>query len=74
MLDHDLAYTALRVAILPLFGALGALSILRDQAARVRVRVRDGEGAAEWAVSWTNLSPEQRAVLTDWTDLDRALI
>ncbi len=72
MLDHDLASTTLRLAALPLLGGLAAVAVLRDRAARLRVR--DDEEAAEWAVPWTRLSAEQRAVLAGWTDRDQAAI
>ena len=55
---------ALRVATLPLMGALAALSVVRDNAARIRVR--DDEAAAERAVSWTNLTSDERAIVLDW--------
>lgn len=56
---------AVRVVTLPLMGALAALSMVRDNAARMRVR--DDETAAERAVSWANLTGDQRALVIDWT-------
>jgi hypothetical protein len=55
---------AVRVATLPLMGALAALSAVRDNAARLRIR--DDEAAAERAVAWTNLTSDERAIVTDW--------
>lgn len=56
---------AVRVATLPLMGALAALSALRDNA--VRMRIRDDEAAAERAVAWTVLSLDEQAAVRDWT-------
>jgi hypothetical protein len=56
---------AVRVATLPLMGVLAAVSAVRDNAARMRIR--DDEAAAERAVAWTNLSSDERAVVRDWT-------
>jgi hypothetical protein len=56
---------ALRVAALPLLGGLAVIAIVRDAAARVRVR--DDELSAERAVGWDRLSPEDRARVVDWT-------
>lgn len=56
---------AVRVVTLPLMGALAALAAVRDSAARMRVR--DDETAAERAVSWANLTGDQRALVIDWT-------
>ncbi len=56
---------AVRVATLPLMGALAALSVVRDNAARMRVR--DDEAAAERAVAWYNLTTDERATVVDWT-------
>jgi hypothetical protein len=56
---------AVRVVALPLLAGLGVLSLVRDNAARARVR--DDEGAAAYAVSWDRLTPELRAAAADWT-------
>lgn len=55
---------AVRVVTLPLMGALAALSVVRDNAARLRIR--DDEAAAERAVAWDLLSPDDRAMVVDW--------
>ena len=44
---------------------LAALAAVRDSAARMRVR--DDETAAERAVSWANLTGDERALVIDWT-------
>ena len=56
---------AVRVASLPLLGALAVVGRLRDQAARSRVR--DDEATAALAVSWDRLTPELRAYASEWT-------
>jgi hypothetical protein len=56
---------AVRVVTLPLMGVLAALSAVRDSAARMRIR--DDEMAAERAVSWSNLTGDERALVIDWT-------
>jgi hypothetical protein len=56
---------AVRVVALPLLGGLAVLSMVRDNAARARVR--QDEGTAALAVSWDRLTPELRAVVADWT-------
>lgn len=56
---------AVRVVTLPLLAGLGVLSLVRDNAARARVR--DDEGTARSAVGWDRLTPELRAVVADWT-------
>ena len=55
---------AVRAVTLPLMGALAALSVVRDNAARMRVR--DDESAAERAVAWNNLTSDERAFVLDW--------
>lgn len=55
---------AVRVVTLPLMGALAALSVVRDNAARMRIR--DDEAAAERAVSWSTLTHDERAMVLDW--------
>ncbi len=56
---------AVRVASLPLLGALAVLARLRDQAARARLH--DDEDAATRAVDWDRLSPDMRAIVADWS-------
>jgi hypothetical protein len=45
-------------------GALAALSVVRDNAARLRIR--DDKAAAERAVSWSTLTHDERAMVLDW--------
>ena len=60
---HEVELAA-RVVTLPLMGALALLSVVRDNAARMRIR--DDEAAAERAVAWDLLSPDDRAMVVDW--------
>ena len=63
-MQHEIEL-AVRVVALPLLAGLGVLAVVRDNAARARVR--DDEGAATFAVTWDRLTPELRAVVADWT-------
>ena len=63
-MSHEIEI-ALRLATLPVLGTLAVLALVRDAAARIRVR--DDEWAAERAVAWDRLSPEDRARVVDWT-------
>ena len=63
-MQHEIE-PAVRVVARPLLGGLAVLSVVRDNAARARVR--QDEGAAMRAVGWDRLSPELRAVVADWT-------
>ena len=63
-MQHEIEL-AVRVVALPLLGGLAVLSVVRDNAARARVR--QDEGVAMRAVGWDRLSPELRAVVADWT-------
>lgn len=62
-MQHEMEL-AVRVVALPLLGGLAVLSVVRDNAARARVR--DHEGAATSAVAWDRLTPDLRAMVADW--------
>ncbi|MCA0329827.1 MAG: hypothetical protein LCI03_07975 [Actinobacteria bacterium] len=55
---------AVRIAALPALGVLGVVSAVRDSAARIRVR--DDEDAADRAVAWDRLAPDDLALVLDW--------
>jgi hypothetical protein len=55
---------AVRIAALPALGVLGVVSAVRDSAARMRVR--DDEDAADRAVAWDRLAPDDLALVLDW--------
>ncbi|HET7901856.1 MAG TPA: hypothetical protein VFL59_11765 [Candidatus Nanopelagicales bacterium] len=63
-MQHEIEL-AVRVVALPLLGGLAVVSMVRDTAARARVR--DDENAATHAVAWDRLAPELRAVAEAWT-------
>ena len=63
-MQHEIEL-AVRVVALPLLGGLAVLAMVRDNAARARVR--DDEGDAANAVSWDLLAPDLRALVADWT-------
>jgi hypothetical protein len=60
---HDLGL-AVRIAVLPALGMLGVVSAVRDSAARMRLR--DDEDAADRAVAWDRLAPDDLALVLDW--------
>lgn len=55
---------AARIAALPLMGVLAVVSSVRDTA--IAARVRDDEEAADRAVAWDRLDPENLAMVLDW--------
>lgn len=55
---------AVRIAALPALGVLGVVSAVRDSAARIRVR--EDEDAADRAVAWDRLAPDDLALVLDW--------
>jgi len=57
------AHVVLDAATLPLMGFLGLVSLVRDTAARSRVRE---EFLAEQAVAWDRLLPDERVLVMDW--------
>ena len=60
---HEIGH-AVRIAALPALGVLGVVSAVRDSAARIRVR--DDEDAADRAVAWDRLAPDDLALVLDW--------
>ncbi len=67
MSDQGAARVAVRVATLPLFGLLGAVSLIRDQAAALRLREPDPTPA--FAAPWDRLTAGQRARLVPTDDV-----
>lgn len=61
MSDHRTTDVAVRLAALPLLGVLGAVAMVRDEAARLRVR-RDDLGR-QLPTAWDRLTASQRARL-----------
>lgn len=61
MAEHRTTDVAVRVAALPLLGVLGAVAMVRDEAARLRVR-RDDLGRP-LPTAWDRLTATQRARL-----------
>lgn len=55
---------AARIAALPLMGMLAVVSSVRDTA--MAARARDDEEAADRAVAWDRLDPENLAMVLDW--------
>ncbi|MFN8167564.1 MAG: hypothetical protein U0S36_02130 [Candidatus Nanopelagicales bacterium] len=63
MSDHHATAVAVRVVALPLLGVLGAVAMVRDEAARLRVREDDLGRALPQA--WDRLTATQRARLVE---------
>ena len=71
MSDHHSTDVAVRIVALPLLGVLGALALVRDEAARLRVR-QDDPGP-RLPTQWDRLSAGERARLVGDDDRDAAL-
>lgn len=67
MSDHHTTDVAVRIAALPLLGLLGAVSAVRDQAARLRLR--DDDPGPSLPLQWDRLTARQRANLVGSDDL-----
>jgi hypothetical protein len=67
MSDHHTTGTAVRIAALPLLGLLGAVSAVRDQAARLRLR--EDDPSPSLPLQWDRLTARQRANLVGGDDL-----
>ena len=63
MSDHHTTDVAVRIAALPLLGVLGAVSAVRDQAARLRLR--EDDPSPSLPLQWDRLSARQRANLVE---------
>ena len=68
MSDHHATDMAVRLAALPLLGVLGAVSVVRDQAARLRLR--EDDPSPQVPLQWDRLSAGQRAHLVSGDDRD----
>jgi hypothetical protein len=67
MSDHHTTDVAVRIAALPLLGLLGAVSAVRDQAARLRLR--EDDPSPSLPLQWDRLTARQRANLVGPDDL-----
>jgi hypothetical protein len=67
MSDHHTTDTAVRIAAMPLLGLLGAVSAVRDQAARLRLR--EDDPSPSLPLQWDRLTARQRANLVGADDL-----
>lgn len=66
MSDHHTTDVAVRIAAFPLLGVLGAVSAVRDQAARLRLR--EDDPSPTLPLQWDRLSARQRANLVGGDD------
>jgi hypothetical protein len=71
MSDLHATDVAVRLVALPLLGVLGAVSAVRDQAARIRLREDD---PSPWLpLEWDRLSARQRARVVGTDDRHAAI-
>jgi hypothetical protein len=67
MSDHHTTEVAVRIAAMPLLGLLGAVSAVRDQAARLRLR--EDDPSPTLPLQWDRLTARQRANLVGADDM-----
>ena len=70
MSDHHATDVVVRIAAVPLLGALGAVAMVRDQAARARLHKADA--VVPSGLVWDEAAPSRRASRPAWADASDA--